>query len=321
MKRFSPFLFSFFVSLSLFASCFAPVASAQSDVYVEIVFDLSGSMADEMVLEEEQDLLSFITQALANEEIDAFGALDEFVIPEIEIPEFVAPEIESFDELDDIGIELNNVLDDVNTLVQPMYQELGYVTRIDVAREALRKHLSQLNPNVQLAFRTFGTSCGVSDLLIDFAAGNADEIITKADKLRPFGDTPLAYAISQARLDLEKKAGFRKMIIITDGEESCGGDMIEEANKLKDISLEADLIYFGGDEIYGTDLQEFAEIVGGSFVNATSVDELNDALDESLSEASGIIWYYLYLYRILFLLFLVILYVRCRSCCHGKGKW
>lgn len=307
-------LFSGLLSL-VFLFSLIPVSFAQSGVSVEIVFDISGSMDDLMFVgepAEEMEELSFMPNVYAQEGLGEplpggdFGDLGTFEVPELEIPVFdpvaldpvLVPEV----VIDDVDGEA--YVDSLDSF----FGEGNYKRRIEVARESLRTTLSGISPGVDVAFRTFGGSCETSELQLDFAGGNAEKIIEIADELQPFGGTPLIYAIDQARQDMEKRSGVRKIVVITDGEDTCGGDLLEVARKMKDIQLQADLIYFGGDVLYGTELQEFADIVGGIFVNATSAEELTMALEVSLATVDTGMTYNLWVVLILLILIIFVIW-------------
>ena len=57
------------------------------------------------------------------------------------------------------------------------------------------------------------------------------------DAARPRGETPLVYSVLQAIADL-KAAGGGSVVLITDGEESCGGDFAAAAAAIKQSGLD-----------------------------------------------------------------------------------
>lgn len=320
---FSVFLAGAFVSNMLF-----PVVFAQSeDFSVEIVFDISGSMADPLFVGDdlsEDEKLSFFQSVMAQElegDFEAYDISELPEMPEIEIETFVLPEPFAIEPVfPEIVDPLNIGNFPYEELFDPYLNDPDYSRKIDVAREVLSSTLFDLDPSVETAFRVFGASCSFTELKVDFAAQNAQKISEIAQDLQPLFDTPLALAISDAGEDLAKRSGRKKMIVITDGEETCGGDVLAEARKLKGIELLADVIYFGEGDLSGSELQEFADIVGGSFIQTVSGDGLRKALDESFSEVAPLQWYWLFFARILFLLFVLILVLRCRYCHSSKIK-
>lgn len=66
----------------------------------------------------------------------------------------------------------------------------------------------------------------------------------EVERLRPCGETPLVYSALRATADL-KSAGGGSVVLITDGEESCGGDVAAAANALEPSGLDFRLSIVG----------------------------------------------------------------------------
>lgn len=162
--------------------------------------------------------------------------------------------------------------------------------KIDIAREALGSTLSGLDANTHVGFRAYGieeNDCKSSELLADFAVSNKDEVVNVAGGLMPTGSTPIAYSVARAREDLEHKEGVRKIIVIGDGEETCGGDLSLEGQRLKGLDMTADSIFLGDNMKDAADLQALAESSGGDFFQAGNAGELGNALQNALGGFPG----------------------------------
>ncbi len=107
-------------------------------------------------------------------------------------------------------------------------------TKMDIAKELLSNLVDSLSSNqqVQLALRVYGhqypkklQNCKDSRLEVPFSKDNHQDIIYKLDGIRPKGTTPIAYSLLKASSDFPSGNQFRNVIVlITDGEESCGAD-------------------------------------------------------------------------------------------------
>ncbi len=64
------------------------------------------------------------------------------------------------------------------------------------------------------------------------------------DSTRPRGETPLVYSVLQAVNDL-KAVGGGSVALITDGEESCGGDFTAARNTIRASGLDFRLSIVG----------------------------------------------------------------------------
>jgi len=97
--------------------------------------------------------------------------------------------------------------------------------------------LGGLSPSTEVAVMFFGTAgCQVSvvqDFTLDHAA--ASQVIGTAQAR---GDTPLAAAITRAGQYMRSSAstGDRVMTLLSDGQETCGGDPVEAARQLNNSS-------------------------------------------------------------------------------------
>jgi hypothetical protein len=98
--------------------------------------------------------------------------------------------------------------------------------------------------------------------------------------VNPRGETPLVYSVLETVADL-KSLGGGTVIVITDGEESCGGDPRAAAQQLKDSGINITLNIVGftlaGQKVQ-QQLTQFAEATGGKYYSAQSGEALARAL-------------------------------------------
>ena len=95
------------------------------------------------------------------------------------------------------------------------------------------------NPNVQFALRVFGhqfpksqRNCKDTKLEVPFAKGNADAISSKMKTVTPQGQTAIAYTLFQALSDFPSDSlSTNSIILITDGIETCDGDLCSVAEQ------------------------------------------------------------------------------------------
>lgn len=101
--------------------------------------------------------------------------------------------------------------------------------------------LSQANEQVQFGLRVFGhqypsqeKNCFDTKREIMFARGNAVQMEARLQALHGYGVSPIAYSLSEAAMeDFENEAKYAySIILVTDGGESCGGDICKVVNDL-----------------------------------------------------------------------------------------
>ncbi|TVR82212.1 MAG: VWA domain-containing protein [Chitinophagaceae bacterium] len=115
-------------------------------------------------------------------------------------------------------------------------------TRMDIAKEVLGNLIDSLEgkKNIELAFRVYGhqsqlgqRNCTDTRLEVRFSRNNAGQIKRKLADIRPRGTTPIAYTLSQAAGDFPSSDTRNIIILLTDGEETCGGNPCEVAQELE----------------------------------------------------------------------------------------
>jgi hypothetical protein len=158
-----------------------------------------------------------------------------------------------------------------------------------VAKEILDDALTWMPPDLNVSLRAYGhqhpseqRDCQDTQLLVPLAKGDREPIREAIDGLRPAGQTPIGYALSQVDRDLGRFQGERAVVLVTDGIESCGRDPVAAARALQaNGPIPVHVIGFGlaseADEDVAS-LRGIAEASGGRFLTARSAGELRDAL-------------------------------------------
>lgn len=163
-------------------------------------------------------------------------------------------------------------------------------SRWTVAKSILTKLVDSLRQNtkLELGLRVYGhispqeqKNCKDTRLEVPFKAKNHSQIIQKLEEIRPKGVTPITYSLEQAAGDFPAGPGYRNiLILITDGIESCGGDVCAMSKALQQKGV------FLRPYIIGIGLQtEKALDCAGRYINADTPGKFFDILNESI-EAS-----------------------------------
>lgn len=112
------------------------------------------------------------------------------------------------------------------------------------------------------------------------------KIIDIAERIRPFGRTALSRSVELAVDVLRNGPQPAEIVVLTDGEDTCGGDPCQSARRIKAefAKLKIHVIGFrlpSNSEKSGA--RCLAEVTGGKFVAAESTDELSEALRQTLT--------------------------------------
>jgi len=162
--------------------------------------------------------------------------------------------------------------------------------KITIAKSILTSIVDSLRQNdkLELALRVYGhrspreaNNCKDTWLEVPFKAKNHNQIIEKLKEVKPKGVTPITYSLEQAAKDFPSSPGYRNIVIlITDGIESCGGDLCATSRELQKQGV------FLRPYIIGLGLRAQKELeCGGKFLDANTPAEFHNILNKAI-EAS-----------------------------------
>ena len=169
-----------------------------------------------------------------------------------------------------------------------MKLRLGKSTRWATALDVFSQVVAKLPDDFNVGLRVYGhrypskspKTCTDTQLLLRPASLDRSRILSAIRSVKPRGETPLVYSVLQTTADL-KPLGGGTVIVITDGEESCGGNPLTAAQQLKDsgIDITLDIVGFTltGQKVQ-QQLTQFAEATGGRYYSAQNGEALARAL-------------------------------------------
>jgi len=168
----------------------------------------------------------------------------------------------------------------------------GPVTRLAAAKQALVTLVGQITPGARVGLRVFGDtpvrgnvseSCGDSKLVLPIQAVNPAAMVASVNGLNAYGTTPIAYSLELGAADFTPDAAVQKTIIlISDGEESCGRnpEQVIQMLKEKGIAFTLHTIGFDVDPAAAGQLRKLSEMTGGTYADAKNADELTLGLQQ-----------------------------------------
>ncbi|MEH1016697.1 VWA domain-containing protein [Micromonospora sp. CPCC 206060] len=170
-------------------------------------------------------------------------------------------------------------------------------SRIAVAQQAFNEVVDALPDNTQLGIRVLGATypgkdkkIGCQDTQQIVPVGPVDKNQAKAAvaTLRPTGFTPVGLALRAAAQDLGTGATTRRIVLITDGEDTCAPpDPCEVARELaaQGTRLVVDTLGLAPDEKVRRQLLCIAAATGGTYTAAQSVEELTGRIKQLVDRA------------------------------------
>ncbi len=162
--------------------------------------------------------------------------------------------------------------------------------KIDVAKEVVADIVSGLDPKVELGLMAYGHrrkgDCEDIELLVPPAAGSGSAVLSKLSGLNPVGKTPLTAAVIEAAGHLRYTEEKASVILVSDGEETCGKDPCTIAVELEAAGLDFTCHVIGFDLKPGESvgLECLAKETGGLYLFADTAAGLMNALQETLKQ-------------------------------------
>jgi hypothetical protein len=184
----------------------------------------------------------------------------------------------------DVGVEI--VLDTSGS----MLERIGRRRRIEVAREALRDLVTERLPaGTPVALRIFGDgedACG-SRLAVPLGPLDPASMAAFVDALEVDRETstPIAAALARVPDDLAGTSGTRVVLLITDGEETCDGDVEAAIRDLERRGIDARVNIVGftvRERRIRRDMQAWARLGGGSYFDARGAEDLGRAMAQAV---------------------------------------
>ena len=167
------------------------------------------------------------------------------------------------------------------------------IPRIEVVRDALAKVLPTITRHRRVGLITYGPGpyqqCNVQ-LVLKPALDAASLIMQEVNGLTPAGKTPMTAAVEQAAEVLEYREKPGLIVLLTDGEETCGGSPCDLGKALhaSAAQLTVDIIGFRMKNFSWTgeqsilDAKCLAEQNGGLYIAAEAEQDLTEALQKTL---------------------------------------
>ena len=171
-------------------------------------------------------------------------------------------------------------------------------TRMAAAKQAFNEVLDAVPQEVQLGIRTLGADypgkdkkLGCKDTKQLYPVGPLDrtEAKTAVATLAPTGWTPIGPALLGAADDLEGGDATRRIVLITDGEDTCAPlDPCVVARDIaaKGIHLVIDTLGLVPDAKTRDQLSCIAEATGGTYTSVQHTDELSDRVSQLVDRAA-----------------------------------
>ncbi|MFK4145479.1 VWA domain-containing protein [Streptomyces sp. NPDC004065] len=171
-------------------------------------------------------------------------------------------------------------------------------TRMAAAKQAFNEVLDATPEEVQLGIRTLGanyrgndrrTGCKDTAQLYPVGPLNRTDAKAAVATLAPTGWTPIGPALLKAAADLDGGDGTRRIVLISDGEDTCRPlDPCEVAREIaaKGIGLTIDTLGLVPDAKTRDQLSCIADATGGTYTSVQHKEQLTDRVGQLVDRAA-----------------------------------
>jgi hypothetical protein len=151
-----------------------------------------------------------------------------------------------------------------------MWGQIEGHPKLEIARETLAGALVALPPGTEIGLMAYGHrrrgDCNDIELVVPPSAGSADAINAAVRDMKFQGMTPLSEAVRRAAVALRHSERAARVVLITDGVETCDADPCALGEELaaSGVDFTAHVVGFGLSEQEGRQVACLAENTGGA---------------------------------------------------------
>ncbi|MBA2317044.1 MAG: VWA domain-containing protein [Euzebyales bacterium] len=173
-----------------------------------------------------------------------------------------------------------------------MAEDVADGRKIDLAKEAITFYATGTPDTTDLGFMVYGhqgsadpaqkqESCEGVELLAPLGEADHESVPGVLGEFDPAGFTPIGRALEHAQEAFAgREEGDNRVILVSDGLETCDGDPVEAARRLQSsgIAVTVDVIGFDVPDDEVGQLQQIADAGGGEFLPADTGGSLIQAM-------------------------------------------
>jgi hypothetical protein len=158
----------------------------------------------------------------------------------------------------------------------------GATSRIDAARRATEEVVRKLHKDIRAGLVSF-TDCNATSTPKKYRYNERGELISRVRDVSPSRGTSLANSIRRAG-NAAKSGGPATVVVVSDGEDTCGGDPCAAARKLKARKplLKVNVIDLSGGR--SAVLQCVASVTGGRVFTPRSASQMNEEMQQATGQ-------------------------------------
>ncbi len=171
-----------------------------------------------------------------------------------------------------------------------MWAQMDGKIKKEIASDVLSTAVNNLPDNQKIGLIAYGHrkkgDCRDVEFMVDLNNTSKSKITSSVKKINPLGMTPLAFSAIQAINSLKNLKIKATIILVTDGIESCDGNICDvvSAAKAEGIDFKLHIVGFGLKEDETEQLKCAAKAGEGHYYDASNATGLGDVLTEATSQ-------------------------------------
>ncbi len=173
-----------------------------------------------------------------------------------------------------------------------MWGQIQGKAKIVIAKEVLNQIINGLPDEMNVGLRLYGhrynlknsRACQDTELVAPIGPINKKQLVEAVNKITPRGKTPLVHSVLEGIKDFKELKGGT-IVLISDGVESCDGDINSIAMALQGagLDLQVNIVGFDIKEVDARkQLEAIAASTGGIYLDAKDSEQLLDSLEQTL---------------------------------------
>jgi hypothetical protein len=163
----------------------------------------------------------------------------------------------------------------------------GKETKLEAAKKALSDFVTILPADLSVGLEVYGhretEECEDIEIVVPVGKLDVAEMQRKINSLQAFGQTPVAAALEKAAAAMRSLAGEKTIVLISDGVDTCNGDPVRTAERIREemgIDVNIQVAGLGVDESAKEQLKETASAGGGNYYAADNAQQLKRSLKD-----------------------------------------
>lgn len=167
-----------------------------------------------------------------------------------------------------------------------MWGQMEGKTKMEIASSVLSESINDFAENQKIGLVVYGHrekgDCRDVETLLPMSNTSKSSVSSAVKKIKPLGKTPLAYSATTVIDQLRKNKEKATIVLITDGIESCDGNICDVVTKAKKegIDFKLHIVGFGLKNSETEQLKCAAKAGDGNYYDAADASGLGDAMSE-----------------------------------------